>query len=358
MDKKLRNLLILAGVLVLLCVGYAVTGLVFPEETPDESETVNPDDVAVTLFPVTEDGLTALSFTYDKDGDGTAERWEFTRDPESLQWEWAGDDALPLSTGAFYGYSATLAGLTAVKTLRNVMAEQLSEFGLDTPAKTVTFTDKVAGTHTFCVGVYNAYNGTYCVYRNGDTSTVYLVEGAFYSEFERSVESFISHDDLPEFDPEELVSLTMTRGDRTVAVTRTVPDPDKPDEAVWMRSVNGAEGTPIATSLGKSLDLLAGDMDYLVCYGVSTEDFPAYGLHEDTTRMTVVYSKTVGGVEVEKTFTLTLGGTDAYGYYYCNPDGTTLTMLLGGSVFNKVMTYDDNRLSEGDTPAETGTAGN
>ena len=350
MDKKLRNLLILAGILVLLCVGYAVAGLVFPEETPEETETVA-TDVTVTLFPVTEDGLTALSFTYDKDGDGTAELWEYTRDPVSLQWAWVGDEALPLSSSAFYGYSATLAGLTSVKTLQSVTPEQLAEYGLDKPAKTVTFTDKVAGTHTFCVGAYNAYNGTYCVYREGDASTVYLVEGSFYSEFERSLESLISYDDLPEFKPEELVSLTMTSGDRTVVVTRTVPNPDEPGKVVWMRSVNGAAATPIAEGLGDSLELLVGDMDYLICYSVSTEDFPAYGLHENTTRMTVVYDKTVGGVEVEKTFTLTLGSTDKYGYYHCNPDGTTLTMLLGGGVFSKVMTYDDEALSAGDETA-------
>ena len=353
MDKKLRNLLILAGILVLLCVGYAVAGLVFPEETPDEPETVNPDDVAVTLFPVTEDGLTALSFTYDKDGDGTAERWEFTRDPESLQWAWAGDDALPLSTGAFYGYSATLAGLTAVKTLRNVTAEQLSEFGLDTPAKTVTFTDKVAGTHTFCVGVYNAYNGTYCVYRNGDTSTVYLLDGEFYTEFELSVESFVHHDDLPAFKPEALTGFTMTQGDKTVALTRSI---DGEGGAVWSRSVNGEAPVTVAADLAKSLELLVGDMDYLVCYGVKASDFAEYGLDQNTTLMTVTYTKTVSSVTEEFTFKLTLGSTDKYGYYYANPEGTTLTMLLGGSVFSKVMTYDDEHLAAGDPTPETDTA--
>ena len=38
MDKKLRNILILAGILVVLCVGYAVTGILFREETPEETD--------------------------------------------------------------------------------------------------------------------------------------------------------------------------------------------------------------------------------------------------------------------------------------------------------------------------------
>ena len=38
MDKKLRNILILAGVLILLCIGYAVAGLIFKEDTAAEQE--------------------------------------------------------------------------------------------------------------------------------------------------------------------------------------------------------------------------------------------------------------------------------------------------------------------------------
>ncbi|MBR5124824.1 MAG: DUF4340 domain-containing protein [Clostridia bacterium] len=344
MDKKLRNLLILGGILVLLCVGYAVAGLVFPDETPEETEAVQ-TDTTMALFPVTEDGLTALSFTYDKDGDGVAELWSYTRNTADDTWSWTEDGSVPLSSSAFYGYSSTLAGVTSIKTLTGVTAEQLAEYGLTEPAKTITFTDRVVGTYTFCIGAYNAYNGTYCAYRNGDTSTVYLVEGDFYSEFERSTESLVYHDDLPSFKADELVSLTMTQGDRTVVVTRTVSESV---QTVWMRSVNGASATPIADGLGDSLELLVGDMDYLTCYGLKTSDFEAYGLHENTIQMTVVYRKTVSSVEEEKTFTLTLGGTDKYGYYYCNPKDTTLTMLLGGSVFSKVMTYDDEKLSLGD----------
>ena len=115
--------------------------------------------------------------------------------------------------------------------------------------------------------------------------------------------------------------------------------------AVWRRSVNGGEAVELAAELGDSLELLVGDMDYLACYSVSEADFPAYGLDKDTTRMTLVYVKIVGGVEVETVFELTLGDIDKYGYYYANPEGTPLTMLLGGSVFHKVMTGADEEVS-------------
>ena len=354
MDKKIRNLIILVGILAILCVGYAVLGLLLPEEETDMEQTT--EEMETTLFRVTEDGLTALSFTYDKDGDGTAEFWDFLRSEDGDTWKWCGDGEVPIGSSAFYSYSSTLAAATSVKTLKNVTAEQLTEYGLDAPRKTVYFTDVTGGEQSFCVGAYNAYNGTYCAYINGDKTTVYLVSGDLFDAFEEPIESFVQYNDLPSCKADALVSLTLEQGDRHVVLNRILPtEGDMANSDVrWMRSVNGGEPVRVADDLAASLDLLVGDMDYLLCYSVYKSDFAEYGLDKNTTRMTVVYRKTVGGEEVESTFTLTLGGTDQYGYYYANPDGTPLTMLLGGSVFNKVMTYDDGHLSVGDeTSAET-----
>lgn len=354
MDKKLRNVLVLAGILVLLCIGYAVAGMLFTEDTPEETAPAETTAESTTFLQVTEDGLTKLSFTYDEDGDGEAEVWSYTRSADGESWHWDADANIPLSSSAFYGYSTTLYGLSVINVITGVTEAELAEYGLTEPAKTVTFTDKVYGEQSFCIGAYNTYNGTYCAYRNGDKTTVYLLDGEFYTEFELSVESLVYHDDLPEFKPEALVSFTMVRGDRTVSLSRSLSE----DGAViWTRSVNGEAPVTVAADLADSLELLVGDMDYLVCYGVGESDFAAYGLAEDTTLMTVVYQKTVSSVTEEFTFTLTLGGTDKYGYYYARPEGTTLTMLLGGSVFSKVMTYDDTHLAEGDA-VETDAADN
>lgn len=354
MDKKLRTTLILAGILVLLCIGYAVAGLVFKEDTPEDTTAPETTAEEATFLQVTEDGLTKLSYTYDKDGDGVAEVWSYTRSEDGESWHWDEDPAVPLGSSAFYGYSSTLYGIQIVNILQNVTEEQFSEYGLTAPARTVTFTDRVYGEQSFCIGAFNTYNSTYCAYRNGDKTTVYLLDGEFLTEFDRSVESLVYHDDLPEFKPEALTGFTMTQGDRTITLTRSI---DGEGQAVWSRSVNGEAPVVVAADLVKSLELLVGDMDYLTCMSVKTTDFPAYGLDQNTTTMTVDYEKTVSGVTEAFTFTLTLGGTDKYGYYYANPKDTTLTMLLGGSVFSKVMTYDDTRVSEGDTLAETDTAG-
>ena len=344
MDKKSRNLLILVGVLVLLCIGYAVAGILFPaEEAETEAQT---EAETVTLFRVTEDGLTALAFTYDEDGDGEAERWAYTR-TEAGTWVWSEDENVPLGKSLFATYATTLASVTSVNVLRNVTEAQLEEYGLRTPAKTVTFTDAAGGTQSFCMGVYNAYNGTYCVTVNGDETTVYLVSAELYEAFEEPVTAFVSYDDLPACKPEAVVSLTLSQGERTVTLTRMAPASVE-ESAVWLRSVNGETPVAVAAALAKSLELLVGDMDYLACMDVRASAYPTYGLDESTTQMTLVYRQTENGAEMEKTFTLTLGGVDQYLYYYARPEGTTLTMMLGGSVFYKVMTYDDEHVAAGD----------
>ena len=345
MDKKLRNLLILAGILAVLCVGYAAVGMLIPREPIDtEPET---EAEAFYLFHVTEDGLTSLSFTYDHAGDGTAEFWDFLRSEAGGSWAWRGNADVPLGNAVFYNHATVLASAMAVKVLRNVTPDRLETYGLATPCKTVYFTDAVGGEQSFCVGAYNAYNGTYCVYINGDPTTVYLVEGNLYDPFEQPIESFVTYDDLPSCKPEAVVSLTLTQGDRTVVLTRGAAEGETGIDAkmVWRRSVNGGEAVELAAEWGDSLERLVGDMDYLTCYSVSVTDFPAYGLDKDTTRMTLVYRQTVGGAEVERAFELTLGSIDKYGYYYANPEGTPLTMLLGGAVFHKVMTGADGDVS-------------
>ncbi len=363
MDQKIRNLLILLAVLVLLVIGYAVIGLVVPDEAV-ESESEEPTPTAV--FRVTENGLTAIAYTYDEAGDGVPELWSYrstTDEAGTITWYWTEDRNIPLGAYHFTSMAETLAQVTPVKILTDVTPEKLAEYGLTDAPRTVTFTDKVGGEQSFSFGTYNAYNGTYCALINGDTTCVYLLEKEICEAFSLPVERFVSYDDLPACEPEELQSVTFTRGDRTVTVTRTPltvegeTGTDADATYGWMRSVNGAPAVRVADGLTERIHTLLGDMDYLGCYGVSREDFPTYGLDADTTTMTVVYEKTVGGTPIDKTFTLTLGGTyEGYDYYYANPDGTTLTMLLGGDIWHKLITYTDEAIAAGDSADSAGTA--
>ncbi len=326
MDRKIRNLVILAGVLAILVIGYVAVTLLVPDE-PDSPTTDN-DPPAVALFRLTENGLTSLDVT--GRADGAPYTWSFTRD---TAWHWTEDATVPLGTAAFEAISQTLSEATGTLLATAVTAEQLQNYGLVTPVKEVTFTDAAGGKQSFSLGAYNAYNGTYCATVNGDSATVYMVDASLFQMFDFAIEDMVYVDDLPSCKPEDLLSVTFTTGEQTVAVTHEPIEIDGMEALGWFRSVDGGEPVRVSDAMAERIDTLLGDMDYLDCLSVRASDFPTYGLDKNTTTMTVVYEKTIGGKLVEKTFTLTLGATGAYDYYYVNPTGTPVTMILGGEVW-------------------------
>ncbi len=352
MDRKARNLLVLAGVLVVLVIGYALVALLTPEE--DTTSTDSSSDTPVYLFRLSEDGMTALSFTHDADGDGEAESWVFTRSGED--WHWSQDASVPLGVAAFNTIADTLSDATGTLLSTAVPPERLADYGLDAPRKKVTFTDAAGGAQSFCIGAYNAYNGTYCITLGGDETTVYMVDAELVTLFDLSIEDMVYVDDLPSCEAEDLVSVTFTTPDRVIAVTHETVEIDGMEGLAWFRSVDGAASVRVSDTLAERIDTLLGDMDYLDCLSVTTADHPTYGLDQATTTMTVVYEKTVGGTLIEKTFTLTLGSTDSYDYYYVNPANTPVTMLLGGAIWHQLITYDDDRIAtDGDVQSSDTT---
>lgn len=345
MDRKARNLLILCGVLAILIIGYAAVALLVPDEPDTAPETDTP---AVTLFRVTSDGLQSL--TVETTRDGAPVTMSFARDTD---WYWREDKTVPLGTAGFEACAEALTAATGTLLATNVTAAERKSYGLDAPAMEITFTDAAGGEQSFSLGAYNAYNGTYCAIVNGDVHTVYMVEATLFETFDFSVTDLVYIDDLPACKSEKLVSVTFTTGESTITTTHETVEVDGMEALAWFRSVDGSEPIRVSDTIAERIDTLLGDMDYLSCLSVSRADFPTYGLDKGTTTMTVVYEKTVGGVLIEETFTLTLGTTDSYDYYYVNPANTPVTMLLGGNVWHKLITYDDTAISTEGVSDET-----
>ncbi len=347
MDHKARNVILLAALLVCLVIGYAVVTVFVPEE---ETTSDAPTQVTVALFRVTENGLTALSYTYDSDDDGTPELWSYRYDAEIASWLWTEDEHVPLGASTFYSASETLANATGTILATDLPAERLADYGLDVPQKEITFTDAAGGTQSFCLGAYNAYNATYCATVNGDTSTVYMLDSALFAAFDVPIEQMVYVDDLPNCKAEDLRTITLQTPDHLVTLTHTTLTEDGGEVLVWFRTVDDGEPVRVAAELAEKIDtMLFGDLVYLGCYSVDVADFADYGLNGNTTTMTVVYDKAIGGKLVEKTFTLTLGHTDAYHYYYVNPADTPVIMLLGGDIWHQLITCDDAAVSGGES---------
>lgn len=355
MDKKIRNLLILIIILALLVIGYVIVRSVVREGGgAAESETdATPD--AIPVVTVDEKTFSHLAYTHDADGDGVAERYAFTRGADGL---WVCDERpdIPLDGRYFTYVCEFLNGLTAARVLTDQTEEQLAGYGLTKPQKTVWISDE-NGVQTVFIGAYNAYNGTYCISLGSLPGRVLFVNADIGEAFGYGLTDLVLCDDLPAdgaITADTVRSVTYTKGDRTVVLTYDYAAFDGDGvgvgDRVWTRTVNGGEPVTVDATLGQSLLTLLGGMDYLTCESVDEEELAAHGLNGEAAVMVITWvekateddNSTDGEAqEVTHAFRLTLGDLNEYGYYYVNPTDTTLTMLLGGSAFAKLFTYDD-----------------
>jgi hypothetical protein len=129
----------------------------------------------------------------------------------------------------------------------------------------------------------------------------------------------------------------------------------------WVRSVDGGEFTEIPSAVANALTKLMTGMEFLSCTSIYESKLSEYGFEKTEdgivgkAEMTVTYrtktrilDETTNEVVIkwdEHSFKLSLGDANDYNYYYVNPEGTNITVLLGGSAYYKVFTMTDSQLA-------------
>lgn len=361
MNKKTLRILILLGVLALLCVGYAIVAVINNVQDAETEEIETNQSNQIVVMNVDEASVYYFSYTHDNDGDGVAEELKFTVASDNLTWHWHDKPNLKLTEGIIASFAAALGEMTSTQIIRNVTAEQLKEFGFETPTKYITVCDNINGEQTLTFGTYNSYNSCYYVYVNDKSDTVYLVSSDIFNTYETAVERFVALDALPEIAEDGLLTLTYNDGEHKVECKFVQPENDA-SSGTWFRSVDGGEFTQIPSAVANMLTKLMTGMEYLACSTVYADKLPEFGFEKTDdgivgkAEMTVTYrTKTrvldeetneVVIVWNEHSFKLRLGDVDdTYGYYYVNPEGTDIAVMLGGAAYHKVFTMTDSQLA-------------
>ena len=122
-------------------------------------------------------------------------------------------------------------------------AAQLADYGLDSPTKYVTVTDSQGASVTYRLGKES--DGSVYVYREGAEATVYAVPD-LVSQIGRSIYDMMALPELPQLTAENVTSLTVTAGERTLTLT--------PAEGAWT-----ADGRDVTDQLA-DLTAWLGDM--------------------------------------------------------------------------------------------------
>ena len=158
--------LILVLVLLVLCLAayFGIRQMDLDESGSEEQETIY-------ISQTEGDSITVFSFV------SGGETLSFTKDGET--WTYDGDGTVDLNQTSITSMVSMLEEITADSRLDE--PEALSEYGLDAPSNTISFTG-ADGTKTLLIGNENEAAGGYYAMLDGE-STVYLISSSLPDKF-------------------------------------------------------------------------------------------------------------------------------------------------------------------------------
>lgn len=174
--RRITVLGICAAVLVLLCVVLAVVKKQASDYEEKESE-----ESSQTVFDITADQIDDITYT----ASGGSEL-HFKRNDDG---KWTDESGTLLDQTKVGTLASSFTGVKLTKKMTDV--SDLSEYGLDQPSYTCSFTDKDGKTTTFYLGNTNDSASVIYLSIDGDADTVYAVSTGITSE----ISSMTSMDD-------------------------------------------------------------------------------------------------------------------------------------------------------------------
>ena len=164
--KKYKSMIILLAVFVVFLVLYFVMGKINEQQAANDTE----ETIMVTNF----DSLVSMEYT---DGETTM---SFVK--ENDVWKVADNDEITLDSDSVESIASTLSQVAAVRVLEG--ADELSSYGLESPAYTITMESESGVTLTLYIG--DTVDGNYYATTN-DKVVVYTIGSSAVTAMEFDV---------------------------------------------------------------------------------------------------------------------------------------------------------------------------
>lgn len=291
--KRSGKMILLLLVAVALCGGYLAV------QHFSQKETVEAEDVQISLLNAEADDVTGLS--WETDGEAV------TLKKQDGLWRLDGDDAFPVDQDAAQQLANSVANLTANRRLTGV--ETLSDYGLEQPTFAVTVTLADGDWHLISQGSINALSGDAYVQVSGD-SDVYITSDAPADAFDLGREDLLAMEPLPEI--ADVMQLDLSTPERTQTLRYVASGADSFEDAETGRPMDGDE---ISTFID-TLNAIA--WTGCVSYDAGDDARTQFGLDEPTAQVRVRYTTETasdaddGETTVEEgEYTLLLGGASS-----------------------------------------------
>lgn len=199
MQKQKKQMIVLVILLILLILAYA--GVHFYSKKQEEKESAKAEAEKIRATDMEVSDITQFSYVLD----GTT--LSFTKN--GTEWTYDGDQSIDIDESALETLLKKAAAITATDEVTEY--DNLADFGLDNPANTVTLmTD--AGLTTIYIGSQNEITSEYYL-KTGDSDTIYVVDSATATGFDKSIEDLTAKTDDTEIEtvePSEAVEETET----------------------------------------------------------------------------------------------------------------------------------------------------
>lgn len=225
---------------------------------------------------------------------------------EEGHWLWADDKTFPLDESYALAMLETGAGHRESAACHH--RRPAGGLWLDSPTKYVTVTDSQGASVTYRLGKES--DGSVYVYREGAEATVYAVPDLM-SQIGRSIYDMMALPELPQLTAENVTSLTVTAGERTLTLT--------PAEGAWT-----ADGRDVTDQLA-DLTAWLGDMHLAACvdWRPSAGAAALCGLDKPAVTLTAAYTH----AGADRSLTLTVGGQRGAGYCVTVSDDDTVYLM-------------------------------
>lgn len=197
--KRSGKMILLLLVAVALCGGYLAV------QHFSQKETVEAEDVQISLLDAEAEDVTGLA--WEMDGEAV------TLKKEDGVWRMDGDDAFPVDQEKAQQLADSVANLTANRRLTGV--ETLSDYGLEQPTFAVTVTLAGGDWHLISQGALNALSGDAYVQVSG-SDDVYIVSDAPADTFDMGREDLLAMEALPQIADVMQIDLSTPEGTQTL----------------------------------------------------------------------------------------------------------------------------------------------
>lgn len=340
MKKKNTILMILVVVLVVLCAGYV--GIVKYKEVQDQKQqdASEAEEEANKIVLNQMDSITRISFNT-TDGE-----LAFTYHDDS--WHYEADEAFPLDVSKINLIQNNLNPLEATRKLEE--KEDLSNYGLTQPAKTVTVTDASGNQKVLNIGSMNEYSGDYYASIAGDDN-VYTIGTELVNSLDVTLDDLLKLDTIPYLTESDITqieyktaaeSVVYKKEERVKVAEETEQETqssaaeetsasaasEAETETVWTETRNGTtvdlnDSSKITDAISNISQLSVNSCE---AYNVSAEQLAAYGLDAANSKdIIITYNDTTSETQEQKTFTLHIGNlsTQQTSYYCVRIDEST-----------------------------------